>query len=120
MAGHGDSAGVGVIVDVVALDEIVADGAGFVRDENAAGVVVDFIAEDRGVVGGDEVNAFAAIHLLAGLPESDTGTHGGGGLEGFVVVVDVVAEEGDVGGVGDEDAFVVGVANGESGDENAG
>ena len=73
MRGHGDAAGVAVVVDVVVLDEIGEAGAGFITDEHTAGVVFNEIAGDCGVIGGHEMDAFAAVHLLAGFKGGDAG-----------------------------------------------
>ena len=62
------------------------------------------------------MDAFAAVHLLAGL-EVRYAWAGSVG-QAFVVVVDVVASKGDVGGVDDKGAFEVCIFKGEAAHKN--
>ena len=120
VGGQGDAAVKRVVVDLVAGDEVVLAGAGFIADENAAGVVVALVVANGGVIGAHEVDALAAVVALVGFKGGDVGAGAGGDVERLVVAVDVVVGEGDVGAVDDEDAFEVGVADVEAGDDDVG
>ncbi len=78
------------------------------------------LSRTRGVIGAHEVDAFAAVVALVGFKGGNAGAGAGGDVEGLVVAVDVVAGEGDVAGVGDQDAFKVGIADVEAGDDDVG
>lgn len=107
-------------MDLVAGDEVVLAGAGFVADEEAAGVVVALVVANGGVVGAHQVDAFAAVVALVGLKGGDAGAGAAGDVEGQIVAVDVVVGQSDVGAVDDEDAFEVGVADVEAGNDDVG
>src|SRR6201987_2925349 len=111
VGGHGDAAIVGIVMDRIAADEVVAAGSGFIGDENASRVMLGFVAHDRRVIYPHEMNALAAVFAFVGFKSGNAGTRRGGNIEGPVVVEHMVVNDGDVGGIGNEDAFEVCVAN---------
>jgi hypothetical protein len=68
------------------------------------------------------VHGFAAVEGLARFESRNAGAGGtaGANAEGGVVAREDVVGDGDAGGIRDEDAFVVRVADGEAGDQDAG
>lgn len=73
------------------------------------------------MVGGHEVNAFAAVRLFVGFEGWNSGAATRSGVyECLVVIEDVICQQRDVGGVGDENAFKVSVLYFESGDGDVG
>ena len=117
MRGEGDSAIEWVVFDGVAGDEIVVGLAGVVADEDAAGVALDEVVGDGGEGDAHDVDAFAAVEVFAGFKGRLAGASSVDDIEEDIVVENVVALDDDVGGVGNEDTLVVGVLEGEAGDE---
>src|ERR1700722_13891358 len=120
MAGHGDAAGIGVVMHIVAFDQVVGARSGFIGDEDAAGIVLNQVAHDRGVIGRHKVDAFAAVHLLIGCKGGNAEAGALGRVKGFVVVEHMIVKDGNVRAIRDQDAFEVCVAHGEAGDDYIG
>ena len=71
---------------MVATDKVGVVGAGFIGNQNSAGVVSDFISHDGDILRRHQVNAFAAVVTLVGLEGWNVVACRGGYIKGFVVV----------------------------------
>lgn len=105
-------------MDEVFADQIVIAGAGLVRGENAAGIVGYFVAQDRGMIRANEVNSLSAVCGFIGFERRDAGTGSTG--QRSVVIGDFVVDHRNVCRIGKQDAFEVGIADLESGDDHVG
>jgi hypothetical protein len=57
------------------------------------------------------VNSFAAVVAFVGLKGGDPGACGACNIERLIVIEDMVADDGNVGGIDDEDAFKIRVVS---------
>src|ERR1700733_7823092 len=78
---HGDAAVPRIVMDVVALDEVVVAGSGFVADEEASRVMVGLIPNHKGMIDPNEVNALAAVVALVSFKGGNAGARGVGDIQ---------------------------------------
>ena len=114
MRREGNAASFPVQLHDVSGEEVGVVGSSLIADQDAARIVIDKVAGDDGMIGGHEVDALAAVHAFVGLENGDA--RAGAARETAVIFGEVIVRDGDAGGAGGEDAFVVGAGDGKPGD----
>ena len=120
MRGQRNAAIQGVVVHRVAGDHVFRVHPGLIAEQYTAGVQVHFVVRYRHPERAYQVDSLAAVVAFAGFKRGLPGARAGGIVEALVVVGDMVTRNQTVGGVGDQNALVIGISDGEAGYQHIG